>query len=152
VHIRHIPPVRESQYSTHRHHPLRRLIPFQHVLHSADQVHQQIPRHARPVFLPTPPSRKHLRVKRPLRHRSLPGVPIQRLRRQIRRWRIFPSSRRIIPAQRTFHQVQLSNHPLPQHFFRLCTNHRADPLRSNLYNPSGFLRRCHHRYAFLRRV
>src|SRR5262245_37431269 len=105
MNVRHVAPIRPTQNSTNRHHARRRLVPAEHEVHSAYQVHQQVAGEPSTVFLPAAPARKNLRVKRAFRYRSLPGVPIDRGWTSVGWRRIFPRTAGIVSSERAFDQI-----------------------------------------------
>ena len=81
---------------------------------------------------------KHQGIEGPLGHGSLPGVPIERLRREIGRRRILPGSGGIVAAQRALHQHQVAEHSLRYQFLRLGADYGTDALRADLHDASVF--------------
>src|SRR6266702_271721 len=145
--IRHVAPVRETQNTAERHGALGRFVPAEHVIHAADEVNEEISRDAGAVLFPAAPARENLGIKFALRHVALPGVPIDRRGRRIRRRRVFPGAGGVVAPERALHQSECADNAVREELFCFCADHRAHALRSNLHDASGFLRGGYHRNA-----
>src|SRR5581483_10018103 len=99
-------------------------------------MHEQIAGQPGAIFLPAPPTRESVSIEWLLRNGSLPGVPIEVLRRQIRRRRIFPSAGRIIAAQPALNESDITQDALRDEFFRLLADLRTHALRTDLDDPA----------------
>ncbi len=112
VEVRHVAAIFQAEDAAHRRRRPRNLVPAQRHQHAADQVHHQISGHARAISLPAAPAREVKGIERNLRRIVEPGIPIQRLRRKIRRRRIFPCPGGIVASQREFHHLHVADRTL----------------------------------------
>src|SRR5579872_5613172 len=93
---------------------------------------KQVARNSLAVILPAAPASVPEFVERPLGSGTEPGLPVESLRRQIGRHRVFPRAARIVPAQRGLDKANISNYALPHQFPRFGVNHGAGFLAANL--------------------
>src|SRR2546425_50687 len=147
VHVGHVAAVFPAADAADRCRLRRRLIHSRHEQHPADQVNQQIARQAGAVLFPAAPAREDLGIEGPFRDRSLPGVPVERLWREIGRRRILPGAGGVVPAKPSFDHHHLAEYALRDHVFRLRADLRADALRADLYNAATLFRGIDHRHA-----
>src|SRR5271157_5980375 len=99
LYVGHVAYIVEAENGAEGHNPRGRLVPTEHIVHSADEVHQKITRNTSAIFLPAAPTGKEFAVEGAFRDSALPGIPIEGLRRKVRRNRIFPSAGGIVAAQ-----------------------------------------------------
>src|SRR5690242_21428247 len=66
------------------------------------------------------------RSERDFRRVIQPSLPVECLRRKIKRRRVFPSARRIVAAQAEFDRLHLTNGAVLVKLPSLCGEHRTD--------------------------
>src|SRR5882724_2959672 len=90
------------------------------------------------VFPPAAPARENFSIKETLGDGALPGVPIESLRRAIRRRRIFPGAAGIVAAERAFDKIEIADDAGGEELFGFGAEDGADALRTDLYDAAGF--------------
>src|SRR5882724_7989431 len=154
--VRHVAAIREAENATESHGALGRLVPAQHEVHAADEVHQQVASEAGAVFFPAAPAREVLgrsvRIPRPLGGVALPSVPIEIGEREIGWRRIFPGAGGIVAAVRAFDESDSADDAVGEQLFGFSADNGADALRTDLYHAAGFFCGGDHREAIGRGV
>src|SRR6266850_973941 len=144
VDIGHVAAVRETENAAKGHGALGRLVPAKHVVHAADEVHEQVAGEAGAVFFPAAPAREVLGrsvwIPRPLCGDALPSVPIEIGEREIGWRRIFPGAGGIVAAVRAFDERDSADDAVGEQFFGFSTDDGAHALRTDLYHAAGFFR------------
>src|SRR5467141_3445913 len=92
------------------------------------------------VFLPAAPARENSCVEGALGNGTLPGVPIESLRRAIRRRRILPGAAGVVAAERAFDEIEIADDAGGEKFLGFGAEDGADALRTDLYDTAGFFR------------
>src|SRR5208282_1767944 len=80
LYVGHVASIVEAENGAEGHDARGRLVPTEHIIHSANEVHQKISGNTGAVFLPAAPTGKEFAIERTLRDSALPGVPIEGLR------------------------------------------------------------------------
>ena len=104
-------------------------------VHPAEQMDEQVARHACAVVLVVPPAEQADGVKRPLRRRAQKPIPVDVGRGGIRRNRVLPGPDGRVAIPPRLHQIQLADRARGQQFLGLGVDDARNALRSHLQNP-----------------
>src|SRR6267143_4256958 len=118
MHVGHVPAIFPAENPARGHRPLGWFVETEAVQYATYQMDQQVAGDTGAVLLPATPARVDERIEGTLRDGALPRIPVERLRRKVGGGRVLPGARRIVAAERTFHQAHVPNRALGDQF--LC--------------------------------
>ena len=107
-------------------------------------MHKQVTRQTRPVIHPATPARPMDGVKGSARCLAEPGIPIDRPRRGIGRYRVLPCPVGAVASLAGLDQGQPAQSAGSDNLLRLRIDHRADSLAADLHDPFVLFRNGNH--------
>lgn len=113
-------------------------------LHPADEVNEKVAGNSGAIFLPAAPAGEGKRVEGLFGGRTLPCIPVEGLRGEIGRGRVFPGTGWVIATECGFYQVEFADGAVIEEFFGFGAKHGTGALCADLDDAVGFLCRGDH--------